>query len=122
VEFWTGSNPISMNQGDEEIKMVEKDGKKYEIKATKNRFDITQISGKDAGKTVGLVYHPENASWYAENAENSVKLVQFVNENGMNNVKIFLPNNQVVSVGAADVKSVNEAKSIFFHTTELASK
>lgn len=63
IEFWSGSNPISMNEGDMEKQLVMKNGLAYEITATKNKFTITQLDGEEAGKEVELCYNPENQIW-----------------------------------------------------------
>jgi len=44
IEFWTGSNPIAMADGETESQIVEYDGKLYELKATKNHFSVTEIT------------------------------------------------------------------------------
>lgn len=49
IEFWGGTHPISMNEGDEEIRIVESGNKEYMIKATKNKFHIEQIKGPHKG-------------------------------------------------------------------------
>ncbi len=64
VEFWTGSNPIAMNEGDMERQIVEKNGNKYQLTATKNNMNIVQLTGKEAGKTVDLAYNENNQTWY----------------------------------------------------------
>lgn len=65
IEFWTGSNPVSMKQGDKEIKIVEKDGLKYEITATKNQFHILQLQGPQSGQEMDLVYDENSGNWSA---------------------------------------------------------
>ena len=66
IEFWGGDNPIAMNEGDSETRIVESKGSTYEITATKNRFHITIIDGKNKGATNDLVYLPEDKSWNVE--------------------------------------------------------
>lgn len=43
LEFWTGSNPIAMAEGDYEYQLVEKDGVTYKLEASKNCFRITPV-------------------------------------------------------------------------------
>lgn len=50
IEFWSGSNPMSMNEGDYEMQMATIDGIEYKIEATKDTFTTTQISGEQAGE------------------------------------------------------------------------
>ncbi len=42
VEFWTGSNPIAMAEGEHEIQMAYMDGEWYEMEATKNQFIVSK--------------------------------------------------------------------------------
>lgn len=66
IEFWTGSNPISMKPGEMERQLVVKDGETFEITATQNRFDIVQISGEKAGRAVALRFDTKSSNWIYE--------------------------------------------------------
>ncbi|MDY8135041.1 DUF3332 domain-containing protein [Aquimarina sp. 2201CG5-10] len=65
IEFWSGSNPIAMKEGDREIQVVEKEGNTYEMIATKNRLQIKIIDGDRKGEKLDLVYSPSDKSWSA---------------------------------------------------------
>ncbi|MDG3582587.1 DUF3332 domain-containing protein [Galbibacter pacificus] len=65
IEFWTGSNPIAMKEGEKETQVVEKDGNTYKMTATKNRMQIAIIAGPRKGEKVDLVYKPDQKSWSA---------------------------------------------------------
>lgn len=45
IEFWTGTNPIAMQEGEYEYQRVEHEGQLYEFMATKNQFTISKING-----------------------------------------------------------------------------
>jgi hypothetical protein len=77
IEFWSGSNPVAMKAGEKETQMVAWHGEKYQITATQNHFHIEQLTGKKKGKITELVYNPQNKSWNAVAAGQSVKLVSF---------------------------------------------
>lgn len=95
IEFWSGSNPIAMQDGDVENQYVEKSGVKYQLSATKNHFSVTVLSGKKQGKKVNMYYLPEEKIWYAENPEGAdIKLSKF--EDGY--YMVSLPNGQAVAV------------------------
>ncbi len=96
VEFWTGSNPISMNEGDSETQIVSVDNKVYEITATKNRFHIIETQGPDAGKSVDLVYNETETAWYAQSGTEMIKLAQ--GDANSQIVKMFYPNGDVKTV------------------------
>jgi hypothetical protein len=66
IEFWSGSNPISMKEGEHEEQIVYFKGRTYKIEAIKNRFIITDLSKKNAKPTVKFVFTPENLTWNVE--------------------------------------------------------
>lgn len=67
IEFWTGSNPMSMNEGDIEIQYQKGiDGNNYKLTATKNKLQILQLDGAAKGKEIAFVYNPDNTSWSIE--------------------------------------------------------
>ncbi len=81
VEFWTGSDPLAMNEGESEMQVVEYRGDLYRITATKNRFDVYCIEGSRKGQSASLVYDPETRVWRGENGDVVRELVK-VNEGG----------------------------------------
>ena len=95
IEFWSGSNPIAMNEGDLEKQIVEKDGNTFEMIATKNRFQIKVLEGNRKGEKLDLVYSPTNKSWSAIKPNGEViKLSSF--ENGF--YVMHLPNGDTVKI------------------------
>jgi hypothetical protein len=83
IEFWTGKNPMAMADGEKDVKVVKSGDKIYQITATKNRFDITELKGKDAGESVALIYSPETQTWNLDNGTSNVTIAK-VNGNTMN--------------------------------------
>lgn len=77
LEFWTGSNPIAMAEGETETQIANLDGQKVKMTAQKNQFKIEVIEGEDLGKTVEMVYTPENKTWNAKDGDKLIKLVSF---------------------------------------------
>lgn len=65
IEFWSGSNPIAMEDGEMEKQIIEKDGNIFEMIATKNRIQVTVIDGKDKGQKIDLIYKTHEKSWNA---------------------------------------------------------
>lgn len=72
IEFWSGSNPIAMNEGEFETQTLVKNGNTYEMTATQNQLTINVVEGKDAGNQVRMFYVPEEETWYAETQENGI--------------------------------------------------
>ncbi len=97
IEFWTGENPMSMNVGETDTQIVEQNGVKYRVTASKNRFDFEQLKGANKGTKGALIYNPENQSWSYEGENQTFKLVEMA-QNGTANV--FLPNGEVINVEA----------------------
>ncbi len=101
IEFWSGSNPIAMNEGDMETQIVERDGNTYEMIATKNHLKINVIEGVDKGQTLDLVYNPEEQSWSAIKADGEViKLSTF--EDGF--YIVYTPDGQEIKIDATASK------------------
>ncbi|MBK9401705.1 MAG: DUF3332 domain-containing protein [Bacteroidetes bacterium] len=63
IEFWSGSNPVSMKEGEYEQQVVQYRGKTYRMEATMNKFTVTEVSGRKAKKPVELVFKPSDLSW-----------------------------------------------------------
>ena len=66
IEFWTGSNPMSMQPGEMEKGIVKgNDGNDYEMTVTQYRYDIVAITGVKKGDKTSLFYNPETKTWSA---------------------------------------------------------
>ena len=90
IEFWTGSNPVSMKEGEKEMQIVQKGGITYRMEATKNQFTITQLSGKNKGTVETLVYNPSDLSWTANKADKSQVVSRIeVGSNGEAVARVF---------------------------------
>lgn len=95
IEFWSGSNPIAMIEGDIETQIVKKDGNTYELIATKNKLQIKVIDGVEKGQQVDLVYNPEEQTWYAHKLDGEIiKLSSF--EDGF--YIVYMPDGQEVKI------------------------
>ena len=88
VEFWTGSNPVAMNEGDVEYDIIEKNGVAYEFMVTKNKYHITVLNGKEEGKVVEVYFDTANLSWNYKNDNDVAILAQLVNQDDMTFVKV----------------------------------
>lgn len=97
IEFWGGSNPIAMEEGERETQMVERDGNTFQLIATKNRMEVTVVEGPKKGKKIDLVYKPHEKSWNAIRPNGEViKLSSF--EEGF--YIVYLPNGNEVKIDA----------------------
>lgn len=101
IEFWSGSNPIAMEEGDKELQMVEKDGNTFEMVATKNRIQVTVVNGPKQGNKIDLVYKPSEKSWNAVRPNGEIiKLSSF--EEGF--YIVYMPNGTEVKINPLDSK------------------
>lgn len=99
IEFWTGSNPAAMKDGQVEKQIVKaKDGNSYEIMATKNCFQVTQLTGSNKGQVQKMLFNPaDNSSSIVVNGVES-KLVKL--NAGQNTVSLFKADGSSVTVNA----------------------
>lgn len=80
VEFWTGSNPVAMNSGQEVIKYATTENGDFQIKISQNRIYVTQTSGANAGAVAEMTFNPENNSWYLSSNGETHKIARVDNE------------------------------------------
>ncbi len=101
IEFWSGSNPIAMQEGEQETQMVERDGNTFEMTATKNRMQVTVVEGPKKGNKIDLVYKPSEKSWNAVRPNGEIiKLSSF--EEGF--YIVYMPNGKEVKINALSSK------------------
>jgi len=74
IEFWTGDNPIAMIDGESQTQFIAFEGIEYEVIATKNRFDITEVANPD--NTLALVFDVEDNSWNLHKDGQEMKITQ----------------------------------------------
>ena len=65
IEFWSGSNPIALEDGESEEQLVERDGNMYHMRATRNRLQVAVIEGPKKGAKIEFFYKPDEKSWNA---------------------------------------------------------
>lgn len=93
VEFWTGSNPLAMNEGESEVKNLVHNGVSYEIEASKNQFAITPLEGEKAFQTEYLRFDDELNRWSHVNANNEVTpLVGHIETEEGSVIELFMDN------------------------------
>lgn len=63
IEFWTGENPLAMNEGDKEIKTLVHNGIDYRMEVTKNQYKMEVLSGPKKGEVERLVFEPTSRTW-----------------------------------------------------------
>lgn len=93
IEFWGGSNPISMKEGEMEQQIITRNGATYKITAVKNKFITEQIEGPAKGQIAEFEFVPQEKCWYLNMNGKHKKLVE-VNELTGETI-VFMPNGDV---------------------------
>jgi len=78
IEFWTGSNPLAMGEGEMELQYATVEGKDYEIVATMNRFDVREVANLE--NAIAYVFSPEEAAWYLHAGDTVAKITEDTEE------------------------------------------
>jgi len=95
IEFWSGSNPIAMKDGEIETQLIQKDGVAYEMTATKNRLAVKVLDGERMGERFDLVFSPSEKSWSLIKQDGEIiKLAKM--EDGL--VTYYLPKGQTITL------------------------
>lgn len=122
IEFWSGSNPIAMKEGETETQMVEHEGNTYKMVATKNRIQIAVVDGPKEGKKLELFYKPDEKSWNAIRPNGEIiKLSSF--EEGF--YMVYLPNGEQIKIDPMSTKEeglaiLKEHKTCYYGEALLA--
>jgi hypothetical protein len=63
IEFWTGSNPLAMKQGETETKIVQHGDDVYQLTAQKNLIHVEIIGGENSGETGEFRFSEQEQTW-----------------------------------------------------------
>ena len=97
IEYWSGENPVTMSTGEKQTQIVEKNGKKYRITATKNRFDVEESTTLGKNSRVSLIYDEDAGSWYVESNRGITEIAQY-DDNHPENLALIFPNNKILNI------------------------
>lgn len=118
IEFWDGSNPISMNDGDFERQTIPHEGEEFIVEATKNQFMIYQ----EGMEPVYLRFDETEQSWsYVDSDGNTDKLISLHASTTGNNYLIY-KENTVISLNAEHDYSQEMLQHLFSDKSLLVSK
>ncbi len=102
LEFWTGSNPLAMNEGDIETAIVKaKDGNQYQMTVTKNRYEAVALTGEHKGEKSALSYNPATKTWSMEKGATVTPFATIHPE--LNKVEVFGPDGEVKMLDMAAI-------------------
>jgi hypothetical protein len=97
LEFWTGSNPLAMKEGESETQLVQYNGKSYQITAKRNQFEIRELVDGKESSPVLLQYKPEEAAWYLTAKGRTMKVSEATDATQAQ-VRLFHPDGTSVEV------------------------
>lgn len=87
IEFWTDSNPVAMNTGDQ--KTIEKDGNIYQITKTENGFLV--VENNDPEKSFSMNFDEQAGTWSINTQDARYDILQVIGEE---EARVFLSNGQ----------------------------
>ncbi len=67
IEFWTGSNPLAMNENEKIIKYAEGPNGEYKFEISKNQIIISQPNDGTGNENTVLSFDPDSNSWVMNN-------------------------------------------------------
>jgi len=118
IEFWTGTNPISMNEGDHEMQLVTIKGVHYRIDATKNTFTTTQLSGDEAGEVRIMKFDRNTLTWkYTDSAVCEQPVMTFLDDRA-ENIRVYT-NQGTMDLATAELGNKDLMLAKFRATTVL---
>jgi hypothetical protein len=95
IEFWTGKNPVAMQPGEKETQIVEMNDKTYEVTATQNRFDISQLN---SDIKVSLIFNKAQNAWFVETFDGqNIKVAEY-DGNAQDVLSLIQPDGRVMKL------------------------
>lgn len=81
IEFWSGTNPLAMNEGETEIQFLQNEERLFQLTAMKNRFLIEVVEGEGAGTYLDLNYDPQTEIWAAHKDNKKIDMFKVLENN-----------------------------------------
>lgn len=97
IEFWTGSNPLAMVEGQQEIQLVRKGNDLFKMTASKNTMHVKQLKGANAGQEVTFVWQPNENTWYMIQNDEYTKLADIQIGILETTAHVYLPNGMALT-------------------------
>lgn len=86
IEFWTGSNPLSMDK-----KTIKDGDNEYLLTSKDNKLTITQTSGANKGQTFEILLNKEQNTFYLLKGTEVRPLIKMVDEQ---TAYLYMPNGE----------------------------
>lgn len=72
IEFWTGSNPLAMNNGQEVIKYAQNGDDSYKITISSEQILVEPLTGN--AESVALSFDDASQSWFLKSGDSQTKV------------------------------------------------
>ena len=95
IEFWTGNNPIALENGETFHKTLVKNGRTWDMTASRDGITVIQTKGPEAGQKLELICDRANKTWFMRD-ENGLKRIASTDENG--NATLYMPDGNTVDM------------------------
>jgi len=118
IEFWTGENPVAMNEGEIQEQLITHNGVDYKISATKNQFKFEKVLGDELVDLGVVSYTSDDMVWNYEFNGETNPIVQ-INDN--NSVTYFTANGKATVVNN-DIETLVYERSMANGLIEMAKK
>jgi hypothetical protein len=97
IEFWTGANPLALQDGQRiEKRMDNGDGGTFLAIATRNKMEVK--FDNTPAKDFAIVYQPKTKSWMLETSEKSICIAKELRNN---QIALMQPNGSELVVSAS---------------------
>jgi len=93
IQFWTGNNPLALSETPQ-IKYSTVGNEKFKMTATSSKIIVEQTTGADAGKTLTLSYHADDATWKMDNGNKEITIARVDNDK----MTLLYPNGKELTV------------------------
>ncbi|MEX1132235.1 MAG: DUF3332 family protein [Flavobacteriales bacterium] len=104
IEFWSGTNPLSMLEGEHEMQLATLKGVDYRIEATKDTFTTTQLGGDQAGEVRVMKFDRTDMTWkYSDSKVCEQPVLGFLDEQG-DELRMYTDFG-TIDIAAADLKN-----------------
>ncbi len=117
IEFWTGDNPLSMNEGEKDRQIIPLEGEEYIVEATKNQFKVY----KEGGEATILRFDESDHSWNLIANGESQKLISLESTPQGDMHKVYT-DNTVISLDANTNYDQTFLKALLLKNEEVAMK
>lgn len=118
IEFWTGENPIAMQEGEVQEQLITYNGVDYKVTAKKNQFQFEKIEGDKLVDLGAIAFENENMVWNYEINGEVNPLVQINDDNSVT----YYTENGTATVTNNDMETLVYERSFSNQLVEMARR